>query len=206
MFISFEGIDGSGKSTLMAGIVHALEQHGTPYVLTREPGATVLGKEIRQLLLHTECAISAEAELLLYAADRAQHVQELIQPCLRKGHWVLSDRFVDSTTAYQGYGRQLDLSLVQKLNDIATAGLLPHNTIVLDGPVDVLLGRAKKRSQETQEAVDRLEAESVTFFERIRQGYLALAKAEPERFVVLDATQLPEAILQQALTALGLLV
>lgn len=197
MFITFEGIDGSGKSTQLRLLQAKLESEGHPVITTREPGGTELGKHIRELLLHTPTAVDPVAELFLFAADRAQHVNGFIQPALKENKWVLCDRYIDSTIAYQGFGRGLDIGELQALNEKATRGLLPEKTFLLDGPVDELLARTVKRQQ-----YDRMEAGGIAFLKKIRQGYLEIAKHNSDRFVVLDAMHPPEVIFSQVLNAL----
>lgn len=180
MFVTFEGIEGSGKSTQ----VQALGAAFTDAVITKEPGSTGLGLGIRELLLASpKGSVSALAEVLLYFADRAQHVDEVVRPALRAGRLVVSDRYVDSSFAYQGHGRGLSLELLHRLAEIATGGLTPDLTIFLDLPVAVGLERMRARG-----AVDRIEGEDVAFHERVRNGYLALIAAEPRRFVTIDGS------------------
>ncbi len=189
MFITFEGIDGSGKTTQWELLADHLRRQGVPCLQTRQPGGTELGQAFRQILLHHEGFLSDRCELFLYFADRAQHVTQAIRPALEAGEIVLCDRYTDSTMAYQGGGRGLSLDFIQTLNAFATQGLMPEKTFLFDGPVEALLHRAKTRSEQ-----DRLEGETVDFYERIRQQYLALAHMEPSRFVVIDATQSVAAI------------
>jgi len=180
VFVTFEGIEGSGKSTQ----VHALGALFRDAVITKEPGSTGLGHGIRELLLASpKGSVSPTAEVLLYFADRAQHVEEVVRPALRHGRLVISDRYVDSSYAYQGHGRGLSLDLLHRLAAIATGGLMPELTIFLDVPVAVGLARMRTRG-----AVDRIEAEDVAFHERVRNGYLAMIAAEPQRFVTIDGT------------------
>jgi len=193
MFITFEGIDGSGKSTQLELLAEALKAEGKPVVVTREPGGSELGQTLRQILLHHPGFISSRCELFLYLADRAQHVETLIRPALAENKIVLCDRFIDSTVAYQGLGRRLSVEEIQRMNAMATGGLQPDKTILLDAPVEVLLHRAKNRSE-----ADRLEQETVDFYANVRQQYLTLAHAEPDRFLVLDAT-LPIEEIQKSL-------
>ncbi|MCS7068824.1 MAG: dTMP kinase [Meiothermus sp.] len=185
LFLTFEGPEGAGKTTQTRLLAAWLEAQGYPVVQTREPGGTRLGQAIRGLLLHQE-AMCAEAEYLLYSADRAEHMQTLIRPALLKGQVVLCDRWLDSSLAYQGYGRGLDLGWLHQVAQGATQGVKPHKTFLFDLPPEVGLQRFEGR--------DRLEREPLEFHRRVRQGYLELARAEPERFVVLDATQTPEAL------------
>lgn len=196
--ISFEGGDGSGKTTQMELLETYLVQKGRPCVSTREPGGTALGKMIRHALLEAgKEDLSPPAELFLYLADRAQHVQEVIQPALVTGQTVLCDRFTDSTMAYQGYGRGVDLALLRRLNQIASQGITVDLTFLLDCPVALGLSRTKNRILQlpsggrAPEAIreDRFEREKAEFHERVRQGFLELARVEPERIVVLDASR-----------------
>ncbi len=181
LFITFEGGEGCGKSTQIA-LLHAhLESQGYEVVATREPGGTPLAEAIRQLLLDpANDMLCAEAELLLYEASRAQHVAERILPSLEAGKIVLSDRFYDSTTAYQGAGRRLSGDKLNMLHGIATKGLTPCLTIVIDIPVEVGLARATKNGS------DRIEKERLDFHERVRAGFLQIAREEPERVKLVD--------------------
>ena len=197
MFITFEGIDGSGKTTQIERLAQVLQAQGHSVVQTRDPGGTDIGRQLRQILLHHPGYVSPRCELFLYLADRAQHVDELIRPALAEGKIVLCDRYIDSTAAYQGGGRGLALAEIHRMNDIATGGLKPDKTFLFDAPVDILLHRAKNRT-----AADRLEQEQVSFFEMIRSQYLALAQAEPKRIMVVDATQSPETIHAELINAL----
>jgi dTMP kinase len=160
-------------------------------VVTREPGGTALGKLIRQVLLEvSDHEIAPSTELFLYLADRAQHVNEIIRPALAAGKIVLCDRFTDSTLAYQGYGRDIDLKLLEQLNDVADSGVRPDLTFLLDCPVAVGLGRTSRRSSvEGQPREDRFERETIEFHEKIRAGFLAMARAEPARFRIIDAAR-----------------
>lgn len=188
MFITFEGIDGVGKSTQLDLTEQWLIAQGQKVVRTLEPGGTELGVEIRHLLLHRKGAVSARAEALLYAADRAHHVATKIRPALVGGKVVLSDRFFDSSVAYQGAARDLDVDEVRNISLWAVDNLIPDLTFLLDMPADQALARVLGSGQEP----DRLESEKLDFFERARDQYLKLA-SEP-RFVVLDATKEPAAI------------
>jgi dTMP kinase len=188
-FITFEGIEGCGKSTQVALLAQALQAQGREVLTTREPGGTLIGQTLRQILLHsTETSLARGTELLLMLADRAQHVQDVIAPGLRDGKIVISDRFVDSTTAYQGYGRGLDLDLLARLNAFACGGYRPSLTIVLDLPVAEGLHRAGQR-RGSGAVVDHFEAESVAFHERVREGFLTIARAESQRVQMLNAQQ-----------------
>jgi dTMP kinase len=186
LFITFEGPEGAGKSTQVRLLAPWLEAQGREVMVTREPGnGGWLGPEVRRLVLMSE-PMSPEAEYLLYSADRAEHVRKVIEPGLRDGKIVLCDRYLDSSLAYQGYGRGLDLDWLKAVAVGATGGLRPHQTFLLDLPPEVGLTRFEGR--------DRLEREPLEFHRRVRAGYLELARAEPQRFVVLNATQSPEAI------------
>jgi dTMP kinase len=185
IFITFEGPEGSGKTTQMRGLSTHLASKGLRVVCTREPGGTAIAARIRKLLLHGKDGLKPLAELLLYEADRAQHVQEKILPALRQGRVVLCDRFTDSTLAYQGFGRGLERKWVETLNAIATEGLKPHLTILLDIPVHHGLRRALQKKNKH----DRLERAGLAFHRRVRAGFLALAKKEPRRFRIINAQQ-----------------
>lgn len=183
-FISFEGIEGTGKSTQAGLLAGALEKKGLKALLTAEPGGTAIGSRIREVLLCVEHgAMDPVTELLLYAASRRQHLAELIIPALNEGRVVITDRFSDSTTAYQGYGRGLDLGLIDTLDRAVTGGLRPGLTVLLDMDVEAGLRRNRHINK-----VDRLELEDVEFHERVREGYRAIGKAEPRRVKLLDAS------------------
>jgi dTMP kinase len=184
LFISFEGIDGVGKSTQIDLLEKHLGELGRKTLRTLEPGGTELGVEIRHLLLHRKGEVAPRAEALLYAADRAHHVATKVRPALEAGTDVLIDRYLDSSVAYQGAGRDLDATEVRNLSLFAVQGLLPDLTILLDMDAAAALARRDK----TGNTPDRLESEKVEFFEAVRQGYLQLAAAEPQRFFVVDAT------------------
>lgn len=194
LFITLEGGDGSGKSTQMRVLAEWLQRAGRTVVRAREPGGTDLGIELREIILHRRGYIAPRAEALLYAADRAHHVATVVQPALERGDIVLQDRYVDSSVAYQGAGRVLDATEVRELSLWATEGLLPHLTVLLD--LDPVVGRERLDVSRTR--YDRLEAEEADFHERVRAAYLTLAAAEPQRFLVLDAT-LPVDELQQSI-------
>lgn len=191
--ISFEGGDGSGKSTQLKLLADYLSSRGRACVCTREPGGTNLGKLIRKVLLEVgDEKISSQTEIFLYLADRAQHVQQVIQPALASGKIVLCDRFTDSTLAYQGYGRGADLRVLRQMNLIASGGIVPELTLLLNCPVELGLSRTAQRMEEQramQSREDRFEREQVEFHERVRQGFQELARAEPERIHVLDASR-----------------
>jgi dTMP kinase len=191
-FITFEGIEGSGKTTQMEMAQRFLCSQGYKVKVTREPGGTTLGEQIRGVLLSTvSTKIDPCAELLLYQASRAQIVQEIILPALGEGFSVLCDRFTDATLAYQGYGRGLDLDLIRRLNDSVTGGLRPDLTFLLDCPTELGIERIRLRSQDSGggRGLDRLEQEGIAFHEQVRQGYLAVARDEQARIVVIDARE-----------------
>ena len=188
-FITFEGGEGSGKTTQIKLTADWLRERGIPILSTVEPGGTPLGRKIREILLNRgSWAIGAEAELLLFAAARAQHVREAILPALERGQWVLCDRFADATMAYQGFGRGLDADFIRTLNAFSAQALKPEMTLLFDLPVESGLARAKKRASgvRPEAAEDRFEQEERAFHGRIREGYLSLAAAEPERFRIID--------------------
>lgn len=190
MFITFEGIEGCGKSTQARRLVDHLQKWGVECILTLEPGGTPLGGKIRDMLLDVQNEhLLPLAELLLYEADRALHVEEVIKPALKEGKWVICDRFFDATTAYQGYARGLDIHMIGSLNELASTGLKPDVTVLLDCPVEVGLKRALERTQtEQQEGQDRFEREQLAFHHRVKAGYMRMAGAEAGRFVVVDGT------------------
>ncbi len=193
IFISFEGIDGVGKSTQADRLEEYLKERGRKVIRTLEPGGTELGKEIRHLLLHRKGDVDARAEALLYAADRAHHVATKIRPALEADTDVITDRYLDSSVAYQGAGRVLGAEEVRDLSIWATRGLLPALTVLLDLDAE----SARDRRNSTGDAPDRLEREKLDFFEAARNAYLSLAAAEPERFLVLDAKQTPDELQSQ---------
>ncbi len=188
LFISFEGGEGSGKTTQLKLLANHLRALAEEVVETRDPGGTTIGKEIRTLLLSPESApMSEAAELLLYEASRAQLVREVVAPSLARGAVVLCDRFTDSTLAYQGFGRGLDLGMIRRLNQFATDGIAPDLTVLLDLDPGIGLLRCTKGSGALQSSRDRIEAEPLDFHRRIREGYLALAREDPDRIRVIDA-------------------
>lgn len=184
LFITLEGGDGSGKSTQMGALTEWLEARGHAVVQAREPGGTELGLELREIILHRRGYIAPRSEALLYAADRAHNIAMVVRPALERGDVVIQDRYLDSSVAYQGAGRVLDPIEVREVSLWATEGLLPHLTVLLD--LDPAVGRERLDASRTR--YDRLEAEESAFHERVRAAYLALAAAEPTRFLVLDAT------------------
>ena len=188
LLITFEGGEGCGKSTQIAALKARLEAMGKTVVQTREPGGTALGESVRNLLQYDDAGqgMSPEAELLLFAASRAQHVRELIAPAIAEGQIVLCDRFLDSTTVYQGVARAIDSKKVDTINQFAIGDTNPDLTILIDLPPEIGLARVHARSDGQ---LDRMEKEAIGFFQAVRQGYLDLAKSEPKRFLVLDGSQ-----------------
>ena len=207
LFLTFEGGEGSGKTTQIQLLAQALKARGLVCVTTREPGGTEIGTEIRKILLDGKNHhLDALAELMLYAADRAQHIGETIRPALEAGKIVLCDRFTDATVAYQGFGRELDLKLITELNQLATGGLKPDRTYLLDLPVEAGLARAKARLQRQKSSEGRFEAEALSFHEKVREGYLRLAREETRRIRVVDATLEIDAIHRKILQDLEALL
>ena len=190
MFLTFEGIEGCGKSTQARRLVDRLIRSGVPSVLTSEPGGTEVGRQIRRILLDTKNKdLPPLAELFLYEADRALHVETIIKPALKEGKWVVCDRFSDATTAYQGHARGQDASLISFLNEKASHGIRPEITFLIDCPVEIGLERALKRTKMLlQDGQDRFEREKRSFHVAVREGYLSLAKENHGRFVVVDGT------------------
>ena len=199
-FITFEGGDGTGKTTQIKEVANYLGERNRSYIVTREPGGTALGKMIRKVLLEAGATkIAASTELFLYLADRAQHVNEIIIPALQSDKIVLCDRFTDSTLAYQGYGRGIDVSWLRQLNDTASGAVRPDLTFLLDCPVTIGLARAARRSVQSADRPqeDRFEREKLEFHEKVRAGFLELARAEPGRFRIIDASRSVAEIAQQ---------
>ena len=192
MFITFEGGDGCGKTTQIELLDEYLRNKGYKTLLTREPGSKGLGIKLREILLNYDGEVSPTCESFLFLADRAQHVDCIIKPALKEGVIVLCDRHTDSTVAYQGYGRGLDLEQIHRLNTIATNGLKPDLTIVLDVDVETSQARVGKEK-------DRMESAGIEFFEKVRRGFLEIAKQEPERVKVIDSKQSIEEIHSQIL-------
>jgi dTMP kinase len=192
-FISFEGIDGCGKTTLMEHLSLWLEKAGIPFIRTREPGGTKIGEKIRDLLLDPASAeMNGRTEVLLYSASRAQLTNEVIVPNIKKGTWVLTDRFVDATFAYQGFARGFDLEKLKAIQEWTTKDVWPDKTILLDCDVTVALGRMGTRNGEK----DRIEQEDRILHQKVRDGYLTLAKMEPDRFLVLNAEKPLEDVIE----------
>ena len=196
LFITFEGGDGCGKTTQIKLLDEYLRKKGYKTLLTREPGSIGLGEKVREILLNYDGEVSSVCESFLFLADRAQNVDCIIKPALEEGAIVICDRHTDSSVAYQGYGRGLDIERINMLNNIATSGLKPDLTIVLD--VDVETSQARVGSEK-----DRMESAGIEFFERVRKGYLEIAKQEPERVKVVDAKQTIEDIHNQILELVG---
>ncbi len=186
-FITFEGPEGSGKSTQIGMLQEYLTEHGADCVITREPGGTALAEQLREIVKHFqgEEIVANETEVLLFEASRAQHVRNVILPAVEAGKFVLCDRFYDSTTAYQGYAREQDLDFIQRLNQYAVDGCIPDLTLLMDLPPEVGLQRANERNNEYNH--DRLEAEGLEFHNRVREGFLEIASQEPGRVWIVDA-------------------
>lgn len=202
-FISFEGGEGGGKSTQIRRLKARLRKKRIPFMVTLEPGGTQIGRKIRELLLNPKNKhLSKRAELYLYEADRAQHVDEVIKPALKAGKVVITDRYADSSTVYQGVCRELGTEWTEKLNDFATEGLYPDLVIVLDVPETVGLARVRNRLKSDPELLgkrrvikmDRLEREKASFHRKVRQGFIALSKKHPKRIARVDATQSPDLV------------
>lgn len=200
-FIVFEGLDGSGKSSLMAALETELRSKNLPVFRTREPGGTPLGDEIRNLILRRDGpAPTPRTELLLYEASRAQHVDQIIRPRLKAGEWVLCDRFSASSIAFQAGGREISEAWVERLNDFATDGLRPELTVLLDLSVDESRRRRNFRQSHGGEVEDRMESETDSFHQRVRQSFLEQAQRNLRHWLVLDAAATPEALLKTLLT------
>ncbi len=203
LFITFEGGDGAGKTTQLEKLAAWLRDRGHSVLVTREPGGTDVGNELRNIILHRKGFLAPRAEALLYAADRAHHIHTVVRPALERGEIVVQDRYFDSSVAYQGAGRVLSEEEVRDLSLWATEGLIPDLTVVLDVPAEI----ARARRESTRDVYDRLEAESDDFHERVRRAYRRLADAEPNRFLVLDgqapAEELHQRILNTVTSLLG---
>jgi dTMP kinase len=205
-FITLEGVEGSGKTTQTALVADALRLAGHRVTVTREPGGTRAGEAIRAIFLDPAVSLHAAAELLLVLADRAQHVREKLKPALAAGEIVLSDRYSDSTVAYQGYGRGLDLKLLEELNRLASDGARPDLTIVLDLDVETGLERTRARVRGDVRGPDRFEGEQVEFHRRVREGFLTIARDEPDRVKTIDATAPVAEITSRIIAAIAELV
>jgi dTMP kinase len=199
LFITFEGVEGSGKTTQIQRLKKYLIRKGIPCKVTREPGGCPIGEKIRKILLNPDHQEMVPAcELLLYEAARAQHLKEVIEPFLKKGGVVLCDRFTDATFAYQGYGRRVDLKWIEHLNYFSSQGIRPDVTFLLDCPSDVGLKRALQRNRVLkQEREERFEREEIQFHRRVRKGYLAIAKKEPHRVKVIDTREGEEKVFEK---------
>jgi dTMP kinase len=200
MFITFEGIEGSGKTTQIRRLHKVLKQRGISCLVTREPGATKIGRQIRAILLDQKNKkLDPRAELFLYLADRCQHLSEKILPALSQGKWVISDRFWDATVVYQGLARGLSLKILNQLRPFVLGDLKPDRTFLLDLPVEKGLARAWERINNSQKSQkeSRFERELLSFHEKIRQGYLSLARKEPERISLIEAARPPDLIHRQ---------
>lgn len=190
LFITFEGIDGCGKSTQLNLLAEHLKSNGTDVVITREPGAKGLGEKLREILLNYDGEVSSNCEAFLFLADRAQHIDTIVKPAIEAGKVVLCDRHTDSTIAYQGYGRGVDLEQIKMLNKLATSGFSPDLTFIFDLDIETAFARVGK----TQ---DRMESAGLDFFERVRKGYLEIAKQEPDRVKVINSKDSIEDIFKQ---------
>jgi dTMP kinase len=197
IFITFEGPEGSGKSTQAKLLSEYVSELGIDVVRTREPGGVSIAEQLREMLLNPDNMIYPRAELLLYAAGRAQHTEELIQPALNAGKCVICERYVYASVAYQGYGRGLDIDLIKELNKVATGGIAPDVTIILD--IDVKEGL--KRVERSDRVLDRLEQENISFHEKVRNGYLELARENPD-IVVINTMDSQENILNKIISIL----
>lgn len=198
-FLAFEGLDGSGKSSLMAQLQDYLKSKNHKYIKTREPGGTIVGDQLRNIILSkAEEAPTARTELLLYEASRSQHVDLVIRPALERKEWVLCDRFSASSVAFQAGGRKISLEQVDWLNNFATAGLKPHLNILLDLTVE----ESQKRRQKRGEAEDRIESEEAAFHQRVREGFLMQAAKAPQEWLVLNAGESPEVLFQKLMDEL----
>jgi len=202
MFLTFEGPEGSGKTTQQQRLAAFLRQRGRTVVVTKEPGGTPLGDRIRALLLDSANVIDPIAEVFLFAASRRQHTTEVIEPALARGELVLCDRYADSTLAYQGFGRLIDLDRLRALNDWATDSLEPHATLLFDLPEETGLRRANSRNAGAPQDEGRFEAEDLRFHRRVREGYLAMAVADPSRYAVVDADGTIDEVFERMLALL----
>lgn len=203
LFVTFEGLDGSGKSTHLSRAARALEQRGYRVLCTKEPGGTRLGEIVRSIFLDPPgSSLDSRIELLLLFASRRQHLVEVIEPALATGSVVLCDRFTDSTYAYQGYGRGIPFEIIEKLDCIATGGRRPDRTLLLDLPAPLARERVLSGRKRVELRLNRLDRESIDFYERVRAGFLELAQREPERFRIVDASGTIEQTQNQVLTSL----
>ncbi len=192
LFITFEGVDGCGKTTQMNLLAKYLKNDGHDVIITREPGAKGLGEKIREILLHYDVEVSSRAESFLFLADRAQHIDKIVNPAVEEGKIVLCDRHTDSTIAYQGYGRGVDIAQLTMLNNLATGQRKPDITFVFDIDIETSMSRVGKEK-------DRMESAGIEFFEKVRKGYLEIAKQEPSRVKVINSTRSIEEISKEVL-------
>lgn len=197
LFITLEGADGSGKTTQMERIIEYFQKNNLPYLVTKEPGGIGVGEKIREILLNHKGPVSSRCEMFLYLADRAQNIDVLVQPAIEEGKLVLCDRHADSTVAYQGYARGLDVEQINMLNNIATGGKKPDLTLLFDVETSIAMQRVGNRAEK-----DRLESEGAVFHAKVRQGYLAIAQKEPERIKIIDANLSVEDVWAQVKTIL----
>lgn len=203
LFVTFEGIEGCGKTTQINHLASFLRGISRSFLVTREPGGTEIGEQIRQILLTSDSVgMEPMAELFLYAAARVQHLSQAISPALREGKIVLCDRFADATVAYQGFGRRLDLAWVEEMNARAMGNVKPDLTFLLDLPVAEGLRRAWKRMENRTAKEDRFEKESLEFHQRVREGYLILARRDPQRIMILDGMRDEQTLHQEIVSHL----
>jgi len=204
-FVSFEGIEGCGKTTQIALLSEALTKNQIPHSVTREPGGTAVGEGIRRILLHSETIhLTAAAELLLFYASRSQNILEKIEPSLEKGEVVICDRFYHASMAYQGYGRGIPIEFIEKLTELVCGERRPEITVLLDIEPEIGLARARARNSKRHEDEGRFEMEEIPFYTRIRNGYLELASREPDRIRVVSANRPIEAVHRDVLKILGI--
>jgi len=201
MFVSIEGIDGCGKTTQIKLLAEYLSQLGVEFTIVREPGGTRAGEEIRQILLHKDFHLCAESELLLFMAARAQIVREVVRPALESGRLVIADRFMDSSVAYQGVGRDLGQKVVEFMNSFVVGNTVPDITLYIDVPADVAMSRMRKEKKN-----DKIEVESLEFFERVRKGYERLMVENSKRFVLIDGRQAEEQVHEDIRKSLSILI
>ena len=206
LFITLEGVEGSGKTTQAAILGDTLRREGRRITVTHEPGGTRAGEAIRSIFLDPAVSLDVAAELLLVLADRAQHVREKLRPAIAAGEIVISDRYSDSTTAYQGYGRGFDLKLLGDLNRLASDSVKPDLTLVLDVQIETGLERTRARVKGATRGPDRFEGQAMDFHSRVRQGFLEIARAEPDRVKVIDATRPLEVVQSEIFNAVSALI
>ncbi len=202
MFITLEGTEGAGKTTVLHGLKDYFENLGRTVLCTREPGGSKLGLHLRSMLLHEHTKINARAELFLFLADRAQHVEEVLRPALARGEVVLCDRYIHSTLAYQGAGRGLAVQYIEKLNEFAIDGLMPHKVLLLNLDVESGLARALARNATDKSTEGRFDAECVAFHRLVQASFLEQARADTKRFCIIDAAQCPNNVLKDCIKAL----